>query len=132
MPGTVANAHGLARAWGILGALALIVLCADPREASARELHVRESSPAAETIVHGDHAQYVVRFDGPVNHAASRLSIMQGDHVVQTLRPLLDSAVDVLYASGRVPDPGSYSLHWEAVSADGDRTAGDIPFKVQR
>jgi methionine-rich copper-binding protein CopC len=98
---------------------------------AARTLHMMQSSPTAETIIQGNHAQYVVRFDGPVNHYASRLEITQGGNVVQTLNPLQDSAVDVLFASGAVPKPGSYMLHWEAVSAEGDTSKGDIPFQVQ-
>jgi methionine-rich copper-binding protein CopC len=89
-----------------------------------------ESRPAAETIIQGRHAEYVIRFNGPVDHAASRMQITQSGRVVQTLTPLLDSAVDVLFASGQAPPPGSYLLHWEARSMDGDVTKGDIPFRV--
>jgi methionine-rich copper-binding protein CopC len=99
--------------------------------ATAQPLHMQQSTPAAESIIHGDHAQYVIRFDGPVNHFASRLQIMQGNHVIEALRPLADSAVDVLFASGPVPPAGRYALHWEAVAADGEITTGDIRFTVQ-
>jgi methionine-rich copper-binding protein CopC len=99
--------------------------------AAVRALYVRHSAPTAETIIHGDHAQYVIRFDGPVNHFASHMEITQGTNVVETLTPLDVSAVDVLFASGAVPRPGRYLLHWEAVSADGDTTKGDIPFNVE-
>ncbi|HKM63422.1 MAG TPA: copper resistance protein CopC [Acidisphaera sp.] len=111
--------------------LGLALLVAVPGMATARPVQMRESTPVAETILHGNNAQYVIRFDGPVNHFASRMVIMQGDRIVQTLTPLRDSAVDVLYASGRVPSPGRYALHWEAVSADGDTSKGDIPFSVE-
>jgi methionine-rich copper-binding protein CopC len=99
--------------------------------AIAKPVQMMASTPTAQAIVHGNNAQYVVRFDGPVNHRASRLMIVQGGHVIETLTPLVDSAVDVLYASGRVPPSGQYTLHWEAVSADGDTSSGDIPFGVQ-
>ena len=99
--------------------------------AAARPVHATQSSPAAETILHGNRAQYVVRFDGPINHLASRLEITQNGKVVQVLHPLGDSAVDVLFANDTVPAAGRYMLHWEAVSATGDRTVGDIPFSVQ-
>jgi methionine-rich copper-binding protein CopC len=102
-----------------------------PGCAAARPLHVKESQPAAETIIHGNHAEYVIRFDGPVNHLASRIEITQGNKVVETLSPLGNSAVEVLFASGPVPSPGRYQLHWEAVSADGDLSKGDIPFNVE-
>jgi methionine-rich copper-binding protein CopC len=93
-------------------------------------MQMRESRPTAGTIIHGRHAEYFIRFDGPVDHAASRMRITQSGNVVQVLHPLLDSAVDVLFASGETPSPGRYSLHWETRSMDGDVSEGDIPFEV--
>jgi methionine-rich copper-binding protein CopC len=101
-----------------------------PCIAAARPMQMRESRPSAGTIIHGNHAEYFIRFDGPVDHAGSRMQITQSGHVVQTLRPRLDSAVDVLFASGESPSPGRYMLHWEARSMDGDVSNGDIPFDV--
>jgi methionine-rich copper-binding protein CopC len=114
----------------VCGMAVFVPLALRPRRADARPLHVRESRPAAEAIIHGRHAEYVIYFDGPVNHAASRLRITQADRVVQELKPLLDSAVDVLFASGEAPPAGRYLLHWEARSMEGDGSAGDIPFSV--
>lgn len=101
-----------------------------PCAATARSLHVRESRPAAEAIIHGRHAEYVIYFDGPVDHAASRLQITQSGRMVQALVPRLNSGVDVLFADGEAPPAGRYLLHWEAKSADGDVSTGDIPFSV--
>ena len=100
------------------------------RPAAARQLRMRESRPAAGAIIRGRRAEYVVYFDGPVDHASSRLHITQAGRLVQRLNPLLDSASDVLFASGETPPPGSYLLHWEARSMDGEIAAGDIPFDV--
>jgi hypothetical protein len=58
-------------AFGIRVVALLVTVCG---AAEARPLDVRESYPAAEMIVDGRSAQYVVRFDGPVDHAASRIS----------------------------------------------------------
>ncbi len=113
---------------GVRYSVAALVLC--PHIAAARPVQMLESSPAAETIIHGRHAEYVIRFDSPVDHAASRMQITQSGRVVQTLIPRLNSAVDVLFAGGEAPAPGSYLLHWEARSMDGDVTKGDIPFQV--
>lgn len=108
----------------------LIAVFAWPFIAQARALHVRESTPAAETIIRGRHAEYVLRFDGPVDHIGSRIQITKDGRLVQSLTPRVDSAVDVLFASGEAPAPGAYVLHWEARSPDGDITSGDIPFSV--
>ena len=102
-----------------------------PAVADARALLVRESTPAAEAIITGLHAEYVIRFDGLVDHRASRMQIMQSGRVVQTLVPLGDSAPDVLFASGEAPRPGKYVLRWKAISAaDGIASNGDIQFSV--
>jgi methionine-rich copper-binding protein CopC len=101
-----------------------------PRLAAARQVHVRVSQPTADAIIRGRHAENVIYFDGPVDHAASRLQITQDGRAVQVLRPLLGSATDVLLASGEAPPAGHYLLHWETRSTDGDVAAGDIPFSV--
>lgn len=114
-----------------LSLLALVAAAAISSVAGqAAPRHVRSSSPAAEAIIHGRHAEYVIRFDGPVDHQASRMQITQNGRVVQLLAPLLDSAADVLFAGSEVPAPGRYLLHWVARSSDGDNSSGDIPFSV--
>jgi methionine-rich copper-binding protein CopC len=90
-----------------------------------------ETSPAAQAIVDGNHARYVVRFDGPVDHRGSRMEITQGDHVVRTLTPLLNAAPEVLFASSPRLPAGVYQLHWSAKSLpDGDFTDGFIEFTI--
>ena len=91
---------------------------------------MRGTRPEADAIIHGRHAEYIIYFDGPVDHAASRLQITQTGRLLQVLNPLLDSAIDVLFASGEAPPEGRYLLHWEARSIEGEASAGDIPFTV--
>jgi methionine-rich copper-binding protein CopC len=111
--------------------LAVLFVACGP--ADARPLHVRDSTPAAETIVDGRNAQYVVRFDGWVDHAASRMDITENGKVVEPLVPTLDSEPDVLAASASELAPGRYQLHWHAKSIpDGDFSDGFIPFPVAR
>src|SRR5690349_7587540 len=100
--------------------------------AIAGSLHVSDSMPAADAILHGRHAEYVIRFDGPVDHLSSRMEITQAGQIVQRLTPLGDSAVDVLFASSEAPPPGRYLLHWQVKSvADGTVSDGSIPFSVE-
>jgi hypothetical protein len=61
--------------------------------------------------VDGRNAQYVVRFDGWVDHAASRMDITENGKVVEPLVPTLDSEPDVLAASASELAPGRYQLH---------------------
>jgi methionine-rich copper-binding protein CopC len=101
--------------------------------AEARPLHVRDSFPLAEAILDGRNAQYVIRFDGLVDHAASRIDITSNNQVVETLVAVGDSAPEVLAASAPALAPGRYQLHWHAKSVpDGDFSDGFIPFTVKR
>ena len=99
----------------------------------ARPLEVRDSYPAMMTIVDGRNAQYIVRFNGWISHAASRLDITANGKIVKTLVPTRDSEPDVLAASAPPLEPGSYQLHWHVKSVpDGDFSDGSIPFTVAR
>jgi methionine-rich copper-binding protein CopC len=113
------------------GMLAVLFMACGP--ADARPLHVRDSTPAAEMIVDGRNTQYIIRFDGWIDHAASRMDITQNGKVVEPLVPTLDSEPDVLAASAPVLAPGGYQLYWHAKStSDGDFSDGFIPFTVAR
>jgi methionine-rich copper-binding protein CopC len=115
---------------GFLVPALLVTICG---LAEARPLHVRESYPAAEMILDGRNAQYIVRFDGWVDHAASRLDIIANGKIVETLVPTGDSEPDVLAASSSVLASGRYHLHWRAKSVpDGDFSDGLIAFTVAR
>ena len=111
----------------------LVLVLVSTEAASARPMHVLASTPAAQAIMHGANAQYVVRFDGPIDHAQSRLEILRDGQVVERLDPLLDSAADVLFASAPTLQPGHYVLHWTVKSIpDQDDSDGMIAFSVAR
>src|SRR5215467_9748156 len=82
-----------------LGAGLLTVMFAACGPGEARPLHVRDSSPAAEAIVDGRNAQYVVRFDGWVDHWVYQMDITENGKIVEPLVPTGDSEPDVLAAS---------------------------------
>jgi hypothetical protein len=108
-----------------------VLLLMSTAPAPARPMHVVGSTPAPDAVMRGGHAQYAVRFDGPVDHAQARLEILHDGQVVQRLNPLLDSAADVLFASAPAPGPGQYVLHWVVKSVpDKDTSDGSIPFSV--
>lgn len=99
--------------------------------ATAEPRRVLSSSPAAHAIIHGRHAEYIVRFDGPVDHQSAHLTIAQSGKVIESLSPLLDSAADVLFAGSEAPAPGEYLLQWKVRSLDGETSSGEIPFRVE-
>jgi methionine-rich copper-binding protein CopC len=110
-----------------------VLLLISTGAASARPMHVMASTPAAQAIMSGGNAQYVVRFDGPIDHAHSTLEILRDGQVLERLRARLDSAPDVLFASAPALQPGNYALHWTVRSMpDQDDSDGMIPFSVAR
>jgi methionine-rich copper-binding protein CopC len=116
-----------------LSARAVVVLAVTCGLAEARPLHTRDSFPAAEEILDGRNAQYIVRFDGCVDHGASQMDITENGKIVEPLVPTRDSEPDVLAASASALPPGRYQLHWHAISVpDGDFSNGFIPFTVAR
>lgn len=116
-----------------LGAAMLAVMVLACRPAESRALHARESFPAADVVFDGRNAQYLVRFDGLVDHVASRMAITRDEKLVETLVPIGDSEPDVLAASAPALPPGRYQLRWNAKSVpDGDFSAGFISFTVAR
>jgi methionine-rich copper-binding protein CopC len=109
--------------------MALLLTCG---LAAASPPQLRSSTPAAEAILDGRNLQFAVRFDAPVDHAAARLEITQDGKFVRALHPLLDSAPDVLFASGEALPPGRYVLHWYVGAPfGGEASDGEIPFSVK-
>jgi methionine-rich copper-binding protein CopC len=100
--------------------------------ACAAAMHVMESRPAAEAVMAQGNTEFFVRFDGPVDHARSRLTVLRDGQVVQTLHPRLNSQPSVLYAGVPRLAPGGYVLHWMTASMrEHDMSEGDIAFQVR-
>lgn len=101
--------------------------------AEARPLHVVGSPPGAQIYFTGPNAQYVVRFDGPVDHRSSVLFITRGNTVIQTLPPSHDTEANVLAGAAPRPASGDYVLHWVVRSfPDGQETEGSSNFSVPK
>lgn len=118
---------------GLRLSCSLLILCGAMRAAQARPMTLMESRPAAHAVMSGAVTQFFVRFDGPVDHAASVLTVLGNGRVVQSLHARLNSQPDTLYASGGKLPPGDYVLQWQTRSmADHDVSSGSIPFSVAR
>jgi methionine-rich copper-binding protein CopC len=95
----------------------------------ARSMSVVESFPMIDQIMNGRATSFSVRFDGPIDHAASRLTLVT-PHGARPLRARLDSEPNTLFTAVGTLPPGSYELRWEARAMDGEVSKGTIPFKV--
>jgi len=99
--------------------------------ASAQELKVLETGPAANAVLDSVSDGFFVRFNQPVDHVNSRLLVKRGSEVVETLQPRLQSNPNVLFARAATLPPGSYTLHWAVKTmADARIEQGDVPFSI--
>jgi methionine-rich copper-binding protein CopC len=95
-------------------------------------MHVMDSRPSGAAVMTQGATEFFVRFDGPVDHARSMLTVLRDGRVVQALHPRLNSQPSVLYSGVRRLPPGDYVLHWVAASArEQDVSEGDIAFAVR-
>lgn len=121
-----ASSHGVK----ILIVALTFALASLPWAASwARSMTVVESYPMVNQIMEGKADAFSIRFDGPINHASSRMTLV----TPKGIRPLharLDSEPNTLFTNVGALPPGSYELRWEAQAKDGEVTKGIIPFTV--
>src|SRR5690349_5039215 len=90
-----------------------------------------EPVPAVTQIMDDGALAFALRFDQPVNHVRSTLTLLTPDGT-RMLHVRLSAQPNTLYSAiGRLT-PGSYQLVWEAHTATGETLAGTIPFIVTR
>src|SRR5687768_4311075 len=114
VPGPSRRRIGIMTPWrsGRAGPALALLLLLSQHGAWGGEARIVESHPVAHAVVDGRNAQYFVRFDGPVDHGGSRLFITRDGRVVEVLRPRLDAAPELLFASAPALPPGDYELRW--------------------
>jgi len=98
-------------------------------EGWARPMSVVQSYPMVNQIMDGTATSFAIRFDGPINHVTSRLTLLTPSGT-RPLHPRLDSEPNTLFSAVGALPPGSYELQWEARSMSGEVSRGTIPFKV--
>ena len=100
--------------------------------AGAQDISVLDSAPKAKAVIGEPSSEFFVRFDRPIDHIHSRLSIWRDGRLVEHLQPRLESSPDVLFARAPTLPPGEYMLHWTVrTMQDVKVTQGNIPFTVR-
>ena len=100
--------------------------------ATAQDIIVTDSEPKAKAVIGEPGSAFFVRFDRPIDHIHSNLSIWRDGQVVERLEPRLESEPNVLFARAPTLPPGSYVLHWAVRTMAGVKVIeGDIPFTVK-
>ena len=100
--------------------------------ASAQSVLVLDSAPKAKAVIGEPGSSFFVRFDRPIDHIHSRLSIWRDGRRVEQLQPRLQSSPDVLFARAPTLPPGEYLLRWTVRTMEGVKVIqGDIPFTIK-
>jgi methionine-rich copper-binding protein CopC len=100
--------------------------------ATAQDVQVMDSAPKAQAVIGEPGSSFFVRFDRPIDHIHSRLSIWRDSQLVEYLQPRLQSSPDVLFARAPTLPPGQYMLRWTVRTMEGVKVIeGDIPFTIR-
>ena len=100
--------------------------------AGAQDVSVLDSAPKAQAVIGEPSSSFFVRFDRPIDHIHSNLSIWRGGRLVEQLQPRFQSSPDVLFARAPTLPPGEYFLRWTVRTMEGVKVIqGDIPFTIK-
>lgn len=117
----------------LLAGLAAAPLVVSHFKAQAQDEYVSilDSHPKAQAVIGEPGSNFYVRFDRPIDHERSNLSIWQGDRLIERLAPRLESAPEVLFARAPTLPNGAYRLHWAVRTMKGVKVLeGDINFTI--
>jgi len=95
----------------------------------AGDMTLISSSPKPNQTIQGMRASVALEFGAPVDHAASRLTLVTPD-ATRTLRARLSSRPNTVFAAAGDLPKGHYVLKWQVRSMDGQHVNGEIPFDV--
>jgi methionine-rich copper-binding protein CopC len=116
----------------VLLCLLAMLMTAFWQPAGAQDIQVTDSAPKAKAVIGEPSSSFYVRFDRPIDHIHSRLSIWRDGQLVENLQPRLQSTPDVLFARAPTLPPGEYMLRWTVRTMEGVKVVeGDIPFTIR-
>jgi len=116
-----------------LRAVALVLLYSVSLQSHAQTAGKQSTSPIRlESVTINEHAtELLVRFDRPISHSLSSLSLVRDGKIVATPHPRLEAAPNVLFAKIPTPATGNYTVRW-TVCPEGtnDRYDGEFAFTI--
>ena len=105
----------------------MIELTAPPAMAHAI---IVDAVPANGAVVHGTSLEVRLRYNNRIDHARSRLLLLDPYGKERPVPIAADSPTDQLKATVKDVAPGEYRLRWQVLALDGHITRGDILFTV--
>jgi len=98
----------------------------------AQDVQVMDSAPKAQAVIGEPSSSFFVRFDRPIDHIHSNLSIWRDGALVERLQPRFQTEPNVLFARAPTLAPGEYLLRWTVRTMEGVKVIeGDIPFTIK-
>jgi hypothetical protein len=116
-----------------LRVVALVAFCTLCLQSHAQTAMPKSTKPIrTESVTIGElGTELLVRFDRPISHGQSWLSLVRDSKVLATLHPRLEAAPNVLYVRIPTPAAGHYVVRWTVCPEGGnDRYDGEFPFIV--
>jgi hypothetical protein len=116
-----------------LRTIAVAILCLLGLPAHAQS--TRPDAPTSiglQSVTIGERGtELLLRFDRPINHVTSWLSLVRDGQIIETVHFRLETAPNVLFARIQTPAPGNYIVRWMVCPAgSNDRYEGELPFTV--
>jgi methionine-rich copper-binding protein CopC len=112
---------------------ALVFLYSVSPQSHAQSVAMRSTSPIRlESVTINERTtELLVRFDRPISHSLSSLTLVRDGQVVATPHPRLEAAPNVLFARIPTPSAGNYTVRW-TVCPEGtnDRYDGEFAFTI--
>ena len=114
--------------------IALVFLCSvSSAQAQMQTAGKQSTSPIRlESVTINERTtELLVRFDRPISHSLSSLSLVRDGKIVATPHPRLEASPNVLFARIPTPAAGNYTVHW-TVCPEGtnDRYDGEFAFTI--
>ena len=89
-----------------------------------------ESSPAANSTVHGPNLVVRLKFNSRIDGSRSKLTLVRPDGSSDTLKMQEQPSPDALASEAAELKPGAHRIRWQVLAADGHISRGEIPFTV--
>ena len=91
---------------------------------------LKESLPAANSVVSGPDVTIRLRFNSRIDAAHSSLSLLGGSHTEQ-IQIAREAPADMLLGHAKDLKTGEYRIQWQVLAVDGHITRGEVPFTVR-
>ena len=116
-----------------LRVVALVVCCSLTLQLHAQTPAPKSTDPIRlESVTISERGtELLVRFNRPISHQLSLLSLVRDGTVVASVHPRLEAQPNVLFARIQTPMTGRYIVHWTVCpEGSNDRYDGEFPLTV--